>query len=153
VELLVRGICCLRPGMPGLSENIRVFSIVDRFLEHSRIFYFRAGGKRKVYLSSADWMPRNFYSRFETAFPIKDPALKKYIREVILANGLADNVKAWTFRSDGSYARVHRPSAANEIRSQFVFEVLAGKHYRDTILEHRMKPQEPPARPAAPAPS
>ncbi|MBI5244920.1 MAG: polyphosphate kinase 1 [Elusimicrobia bacterium] len=148
VDLLVRGICCLRPGMPGLSENIRVLSVVDRFLEHSRIFYFRSGGKRKVYLSSADWMPRNFYSRFETAFPIKDPALKKYIREVILANGLADNVKGWALRPDGAYARVQRPSSADEIRSQFVFEVLAGKHYRDTILEHRIKPADMIQRPS-----
>ena len=142
VELMVRGICCLRPGMQGLSENIRVVSVVDRFLEHSRIFYFRSGGKRKVYLSSADWMPRNFYSRFETAFPVKDPALKKYVREVILAKGLADNVKGWALRPDGTYLRAQRPAGAPEVRSQFVFEVLAGRHYRDTILEHRIPPKE-----------
>ncbi|MFA6028423.1 MAG: polyphosphate kinase 1 [Elusimicrobiota bacterium] len=139
VDLLVRGICCLRPGMAGLSENIRVFSIVDRFLEHSRVFYFRAGGKRLVYLASADWMPRNFYARFETAFPVKDTALRRYLREVVLAHGLHDNVKAWTLRPDGTYARVQRPHGTEPLRSQFFFERLARKHYRDTLLEHRIK--------------
>lgn len=137
IELLVRGICCLRPGVKGLSENIKVISVVDRFLEHSRIYYFRSGGARKIYLSSADWMPRNFFTRFEVAFPVKDPALKRYIRLVILRNGLDDNVKAWQLKSDGTYARVPTPKSGKAVRSQFLFESLARKRYRDTALQHR----------------
>jgi polyphosphate kinase len=139
VELIVRGICCLKPGIRGLSENIRVVSIIDRFLEHSRVFYFRAGGRGKVYLSSADWMPRNFYSRFEIAFPVKDPVLKRYIREVVLANSLADNVKSWHLRADGGYFKYALPAPGRGIRSQFVFEDLAMRHYKDTILAHRIR--------------
>ncbi|MBV9080743.1 MAG: RNA degradosome polyphosphate kinase, partial [Elusimicrobia bacterium] len=135
VELLVRGICCLRPGVKGLSENIRVVSVVDRFLEHSRVYYFRANGARKLYLSSADWMPRNFYSRYELAFPVRDPILKKYIREVVLATSLADNVRAWALKSDGTYERV--ATSGKEVRSQFLFEELAMSRYRNTVLAAR----------------
>lgn len=142
IELLVRGICCLRPGIRGLSENIRVVSVVDRFLEHSRIYYFRAGGKSKLYLSSADWMPRNFFTRFELAFPIKDPALRRYIREVILGQGLADNVKSWQLRPDGTYSRTPMPAPERRVRSQFLMENLAARHYKDTVLEHRGKAPE-----------
>ena len=81
-------------------------------------------------------MPRNFYARFEVAFPVKDHALRRYIRDVILANGLADNVKGWVLKPDGTYARLV-PTKKRHIRSQFIFEALARKHYRDTILEHR----------------
>jgi polyphosphate kinase len=137
IDLLVRGICCLRPGVKGLSENIRVLSVVDRFLEHSRIYYFRANGSKKMYLSSADWMPRNFFSRYEVAFPVKDPVLKRFIREVILANSLADNVKAWGLKPDGSYERVPTPTNGRLIRSQFIFEALARDRYRNTLLEVR----------------
>ena len=137
VDLLVRGLCCLRPGIAGMSENIRVVSVVDRFLEHSRIYYFRAGGQRKLYLSSADWMPRNFYSRYEVAFPVKDPQLKKYVHDTILGKGLADNQKAWVLRPDGSYARVTPGPGATLIRSQTFFEALARSDYRDTALFQR----------------
>jgi polyphosphate kinase len=139
IELLVRGICCLRPGIAGMSENIRVVSVVDRFLEHSRIYYFRAGGARKMYLSSADWMPRNFYSRYEVAFPIKDLQLKRYIRDTILGKGLADNQKAWQLKADGSYARVAPGPGAALVRSQTFFEALARSDYRDTALADRTK--------------
>ena len=139
VDLMVRGICCLRPGIAGMSENIRVVSVVDRFLEHSRIYYFRAGGARKLYLSSADWMQRNFYSRYEVAFPVKDLQLKRYIHDTILGKGLADNQKAWTLRPDGSYARVAPGAGATLIRSQTFFEALARSDYRDTALEKRDK--------------
>ena len=137
VELIVRGICCLRPGIKGMSENIRVVSVVDRFLEHSRIYYFRAGGVKKIYLASADWMPRNFYARHEIAFPIKDPILKKYLREVVLANSLADNVKGWVLKPDGNYARPSLAPEGKSIRSQTIFEALAKKRYRDTVLAER----------------
>jgi polyphosphate kinase len=139
VDLLVRGICCLRPGIAGMSENIKVVSIVDRFLEHSRIYYFRAGGARKIYLSSADWMPRNFYSRYEVAFPVKDATLKRYVKDTILAKGLADNQKAWLLKPDGAYARVAAASGAPLVRSQTFFEALARSDYRDTALEKRIK--------------
>ncbi len=146
VDLMVRGICCLRPGIQGLSENIRVLSVVDRFLEHSRIYYFRAGGTRRLYLSSADWMPRNFYSRYEVAFPIKDPHLKRYVHDTILGKGLADNQKAWMLKPDGSYARVVAGPGAAPVRSQTFFEALARSDYRDTALEQRGMKEPPPAR-------
>jgi len=139
IELLVRGICCLRPGIAGMSENIRVVSVVDRFLEHSRIYYFHAAGARKLYLSSADWMPRNFYSRYEVAFPVKDATLKRYIRDTILGKGLADNQKASSLKPDGSYARVQPGPGASPVRSQTFFEALARSDYRDTALEQRTK--------------
>jgi polyphosphate kinase len=142
IELLVRGICCLRPGVKGMSENIRVMSVVDRFLEHSRIYYFRANGEKKVYLSSADWMPRNFYRRYEVAFPIRDAILKRYIREVILANSWADNVKGWVLRSDGTYDRVTPPPSGRLMRSQFFFEELAQRRYKETILAQRLTAPE-----------
>ncbi len=137
VDLMVRGICCLLPGIKGLSENIRVVSVIDRFLEHSRIYYFRAAGEEKLYLSSADWMPRNFFTRYETAFPVKDSHIKNYIRDVILGNGLADNVKSWTLKADGAYARTAQTQAAKEIRSQMLFEALSKLDYKDTALAER----------------
>jgi len=139
IDLIVRGICCLRPGIKGLSENIKVTSIVDRFLEHSRVFYFRAGGAEKIYLSSADWMPRNFHSRFEIAFPIKDADLKRCVRDIILNVSLADNVKAWSLKADGTYEKVFPPHAGKTVRSQNVFESLAAIQYRGTVLEKRFR--------------
>ena len=106
VDLIVRGICCLRPGLPGVSERIRVVSVVDRFLEHSRIWFFEAGGKREMWLSSADWMPRNFIRRVEVAFPIEDSSLKDRIGEEILGTQLLDNVKARFLHPDGHYERI-----------------------------------------------
>jgi polyphosphate kinase len=105
IELIVRGVCALRPGVPGLSENIRVRSIVGRFLEHSRVFWFEHGGKPRLYLSSADWMERNFFRRVEVAFPVQNARLRARIR-ADLDTYLADTVNAWELRSDGSYARV-----------------------------------------------
>jgi polyphosphate kinase len=110
VDLIVRGICCLRPGVPGVSENIRVISIVGRFLEHSRIFYFSQGGNPLIYLSSADWMQRNFFSRVEVMFPVDDPDLRKRITDEILAASLNDNVNAWELRPDGTWKRRMPPS-------------------------------------------
>ena len=138
IELVVRGICCLRPGIKGLSENIRVVSVVDRFLEHSRVYYFRAGGIEKVYLSSADWMPRNFYTRYEIAFPVLDAALKRFVRDVVLGVSLADNVKARLLKPDGAYERLRPPPDGPVVRSQVLFEMLAREGYKGTILEHRI---------------
>ncbi len=113
IDLIVRGICCLRPGVPGTSDNIRVISIVDRFLEHARIFYFENGGKREVYLSSADWMPRNFQRRVEVMFPIEDDGLRDRVVDEILGIALVDDVKARRLLPDGTYVRVRPDGALN----------------------------------------
>jgi polyphosphate kinase len=125
IDLVIRGICCLRPGLPRISENIRVTSIVDKFLEHSRIFYFENGGDPEVFLSSADWMPRNLWRRIETVFPIEDPQIKARIINEILRIELADNVKARELSSDGTY---HRRVAGKDeplVRSQVALQQLA----------------------------
>ena len=101
----MRGICSLRPGIRGISDRIRVRSIVGRFLEHSRIFYFQNGGEPEVYLGSADWMPRNLHERVEVLFPLKDPLLRERVLHEILAAYLADNVKARFLQKDGRYLR------------------------------------------------
>jgi polyphosphate kinase len=131
IDLLVRGICCLQPGVPGQSENIRVTSTVDRFLEHARIFYFEAGGKQEVYLSSADWMPRNFVRRIEVMFPIDDETLRGRILNEILATQLADNVRARLLLPDGSYQRVVPGKDAQRVRSQERFMALARKRAQE----------------------
>jgi polyphosphate kinase len=152
IDLLVRGICCLRPGLPGVSENIQVLSVVDRFLEHARIFYFEAGGKREVYLSSADWMPRNFIRRVEVMFPIEDPGLRDRVVNEILTIALADNVKARRLLSDGSYERLKPASEREAVRSQQRFMELARAQAAGSAL-----PRQPAAssglllRPAAAA--
>ncbi|MBM3347976.1 MAG: RNA degradosome polyphosphate kinase, partial [Betaproteobacteria bacterium] len=105
IDLLVRGVCALRPGIPGLSEHIRVRSIIGRFLEHSRIFYFQGGGEENVYLSSADWMERNFFRRIEFCVPILDHKLKKRIIREGLRAYLADNTQAWEMDAEGRYQR------------------------------------------------
>jgi polyphosphate kinase len=111
VDLLVRGICCLRPGLPGVSENIRVRALVDRFLEHARIFVFEAGGANEVYAASADWMQRNFQRRVEVMFPIEDPRLKARVVDEILALELSDDVKSHQLMPGGVYERV--PAGTN----------------------------------------
>ncbi len=115
IDLIVRGICCLRPGVPGVSDNIRVISIVDRFLEHARIFSFENGGKREVYLSSADWMPRNFQRRVEVMFPIEDEGLRDRVFDEILGIALMDNVKSRRLGPDGIYTRVRPEGATNGV--------------------------------------
>jgi polyphosphate kinase len=106
IDLIIRGVCALRPGVPGLSENIRVRSIVGRFLEHSRVFYFLNDGAEDVYLASADWMDRNFFRRIETCFPVLDPKLRKRVINEGLEPYLKDNVQACTMDADGCYHRV-----------------------------------------------
>ncbi|MBB71854.1 MAG: polyphosphate kinase 1 [Legionellales bacterium] len=118
IDLIVRGVCSLRPGVPGLSDNIQVRSIVGRFLEHSRVFYFLNGGDEIIYSGSADWMERNLYHRVEVCFPIEDEALKQQIKQDCLLNYLADNTESWALQADGSYKRVKRgkkpPHSAQE---------------------------------------
>ncbi len=135
VDLLVRGICCLRPGVAGVSEKIRVRALVDRFLEHARCFYFRNGGSEEVYGSSADWMPRNFRRRVEVMYPILDEAVRRRVIDEILGTMWSDNVKAWSLRSDGSYSRLV-PKDEEVVRSQQRFMEITRERARetDTIL-------------------
>ena len=130
VDLLVRGVCCLRSRVPGVSDHITVRSIVGRLLEHSRIFRFENGGKPELYLSSADWMPRNFFRRVETCFPIEDPALRTQI-EQLLDVYWKDNVKAREQNSEPTYAR--RPVDADRIEAQVSFLEQAMKRKRADI--------------------
>jgi polyphosphate kinase len=105
IDLVVRGICCLRPGVPGVSENIRVRSIVGRFLEHSRVFHFHADGSELTYCASADWMQRSFFSRVEASFPIEDARLRARVVQEGIEAHLADDVQAWVLQPDGKYRR------------------------------------------------
>jgi polyphosphate kinase len=106
IDLLVHGICCLRPGLEGVSERIRVISVVDRFLEHSRVFAFGTGDRTEMYLASADWMPRNFQRRVEVMFPVEDPAIRQRLLDAVLGFYLRDNVKSRRLLVDGHYLRV-----------------------------------------------
>jgi polyphosphate kinase len=130
IDLIVRGICCLRPKMPGLSENIRVISIVGRFLEHSRIFYFENAGQPKVFLSSADWMPRNFYRRIELAFPVENPTLRDQIINEVLPSFLHDRVKARELQSDGSYRRLKPEGSEPRAQAQWHFREVSRERTR-----------------------
>ena len=105
IKLNIRGVCCLRPGVKGLSENITVVSIVDRFLEHARILYFRHGGSPQVYISSADWMPRNLDRRIELLIPIHDHQCTQKLTETLRCY-FKDNTNCWLMHPDGSYARI-----------------------------------------------
>jgi polyphosphate kinase len=119
IDLVVRGICCLVPGVPGLSENIRVRSIVGRFLEHARAYYFENhGGQPHIYLGSADWMPRNFFRRVEVVFPVEDEALRHRILDDVLAVQLLDTENARVLRADGAYVPVERTAAQPVLASQ-----------------------------------
>lgn len=126
IDLIVRGICCLRPGIPGLSENIRVRSIIGRFLEHTRIYHFHHAGEDLVYCASADWMDRNLFNRVETCFPVNDPKLKKQILEEGLHFYLRDNTQAWILNADGIYRRAE-PAAGEEpfLAQQALLEALS----------------------------
>ncbi len=122
IDLNVRGVCCLRPGVPGISENIRVVSILDRYLEHSRIVYFHAGGKELVLISSADWMPRNLLRRVELLVPVEDAVAKQRLKEVLLSY-TRDNVKGRCLQSDGRYDRVRpKPNEPHHRHQQHMYE-------------------------------
>ena len=135
IDLIVRGICSLRPGIPGLSENIRVISVIGRFLEHSRVYYFENGGSEEFFCGSADWMPRNLFERCEVVFPIRDPQLCARIRDEILAAYLADTVKARWLDGEGVYHYVRDTEKQRpEFSSQDFFMLLAeGKVSIDEI--------------------
>ena len=105
IDLIIRGMCCLRPGVPDLSENIRVMSIVGRFLEHSRIFHFRNGGDDEIYIGSADWMARNLDRRVEVVIPVISPDIRKTLRDDVLRVLLEDNQQAWDLDAQGVYTR------------------------------------------------
>lgn len=143
IQLNVRGICRLRPGIKGLSENIQVVSIVDQFLEHSRLFHFANNGENEIYLSSADWMPRNLDRRIELLFPIDDPAGKKRLMEA-LDLYFRDNVKSWALQPDGSYERIdpgnHKKVRAQEFLCQRAIEE---EKNIDKAIPADLKPQKP----------
>ena len=125
IDLIVRGVCMLRPGVAGVSENVTVRSVVGRFLEHSRIFYFANDGSEEVYIGSADWMYRNLNRRVEVAVPVRDANLRKYLKETVLDTYLRDNVKARVLREDGTYARVEPGPGEERVSSQDYFQQQA----------------------------
>jgi polyphosphate kinase len=133
IDLVIRGTCCLKPGISDFSTNIRVISVVDKFLEHSRIFYFENAGASEVFLGSADWMPRNFFRRIEVMFPVEDARLKTRLTEELLQLVLRDNVKARQLQSDGTYIRVRPADGEPVLRSQTTFQALARESAREAI--------------------
>jgi len=156
IDLIVRSICCLRPKVPGVSEFIRVISIVGRFLEHSRIYYFENGGQPEVYLSSADWMPRNFLRRVEVAFPIETPLLRDHITNEVLPRFLDDRVKARALQPDGSYRRLKPEGLEHRSQAQWHFREVTRERAKrqgrtkpppaDKLIPITIAPEEPPRR-------
>ena len=148
IRLVVRGICCLRPGIPGVSENIEVTSIVDRYLEHTRIFYFHHGGDELVFVSSADWMPRNLFRRVESMFPIEDPELRDRTRDELLGISFSDTAACWRLRSDGTYEKVAPEDGAPARRSQLAYIEQARKAglksipYESALRQPRNRPSK-----------
>jgi polyphosphate kinase len=125
VELNVRGMCCLRPGIPGVSENITEQSVVGRFLEHSRIYWFRNGGEDEVLLGSADLMPRNLNRRVEIIFPVQDAGIRRRIRDEILPTYFADNQKTRTLAADGSWTQITPAEGEEPLNAQEWFVAQA----------------------------
>ncbi|HMF11324.1 MAG TPA: polyphosphate kinase 1 [Gemmataceae bacterium] len=140
IDLVCRGICALRPGVPGVSDNIRVVSIVDRFLEHSRIFYFGNGGEPQVYIGSADWMDRNLSRRVEVVWPVEQPDLKQRLIREVLGTLMADNVKSRELLPDGSYRRVAAEPNQPRVRSQERFLELATQNASRRLIEFQPPP-------------
>ena len=139
IDLIVRGICGLRPGLPGVSENITVRSIVGRFLEHSRLIYVANGGEGRVYMSSADWMPRNLNERVELLFPIDDPEHVVRIKSA-LDLMLRDNQKAHLMRCDGTYRRADKRGRNINSQEDFYREARAAAKQLEITLDQRLKP-------------
>jgi polyphosphate kinase len=145
IELLVRGICALRPGIRGISDRIRVRSIVGRFLEHSRIYYFENGGEPEVYLGSADWMPRNLHERVEVLFPLKNPLLRDRVIHEILAAFLADNVKTRFLQNDGRYLRPWQSPQGRSKRPPQGAAAFSAQEFFMGLAEGVKTPEEIPA--------
>ena len=140
IDLIVRGMCCLRPGVPGLSDNIRVRSIIGRFLEHSRVFYFANGGDEEILCGSADWMPRNFFRRVEVIYPVLDPNLRAQLKNEVLLAALADNTKAREIKPDGTHKRVDSGSGTP-------------RAYQKELLQSRVSSAKSAAKAASGTPS
>jgi polyphosphate kinase len=132
IDLIVRGVCMLRPGVPGLSENIRVRSIVGRFLEHSRVMYFANDGNEEIYIGSADWMHRNLSRRVEVVAPIDDARMRAYLKDEVLQAYLRDNVNARLLHADGTYQPLERSVDEEPFDSQTYFE---GRDFNFSVIE------------------
>ena len=129
IDMIVRGVCCLRPGIPGISETIKVRSIIGQFLEHSRLYYFENGGSPEVYIGSADLMERNLDRRVEVLCPVNDPAMRQLLRDAVLEVLLSDTDRAWTLQTNGSYARAKAPEGVPPLNSQrFLMHWYAAQH-------------------------
>lgn len=144
IELVVRGICALRPGVRGLSDRIRVRSIVGRFLEHSRIYYFENGGAPEVYVGSADWMSRNLHERVEVLFPVKDPLLRERVVNEILSTYFADNVKARFLQSDGRYLRSWQSARGRAKRPPRGAAAFSAQDFLIALAEGKKSPEDIP---------
>jgi polyphosphate kinase len=145
IDLLVRGICSLRPGVRGVSDNIQVRSIVGRFLEHSRIYYFFNAGEEEIYLGSADWMPRNLYERVEVIFPVKDELLRERVKQEILDAYLADNRKARILQSDGNYKRVWQIAGKRKLPANV--PSFSAQDFLIGVAEGKLSPEAIPVTP------
>ena len=144
IDLIIRGICCLVPGLPGISENIRVRSLVGTFLEHARIFYFSNDGHEELYMGSADWMPRNLDRRVEIVFPIEDEELKKKAKHILDVQ-LADTAKARCLLKDGSYQKVDRRGRGFlEAQKQFCQEAMESRKEEKKIPGRCFEPGKAP---------
>jgi polyphosphate kinase len=144
IELLVRGICSLRPGIRGISDRIQVRSIVGRFLEHSRIYYFENGGEPEVYMGSADWMNRNLHERVEVLFPLKNPLLRDRVVHEILAAYMADNVKTRILQSDGRYLRPWQSARGRSKRPPRGAAAFSAQDFLIGLAEGTKTPEEIP---------
>jgi polyphosphate kinase len=142
IDIACRGICSLRPGIEGVSDNIRVISVVDRFLEHSRIFYFENAGNPEVYVGSADWMDRNLSRRVEVVFPVEQADLRQRVIDILKIT-LADNVKARELLSDGTYQRVKPENSVPPLRSQQRFLELAAEGVRPAAVPEPVPEPKP----------
>jgi polyphosphate kinase len=128
IDLIVRGVCALRPGLPGISDNISVRSVVGRFLEHSRVFYFYNGGAEDVYLSSADWMDRNFFRRIESCLPVLEPRLKKRVIREGLKAYLSRDIEMWEMDSNGQYKHRKGKRGKSGHAQTLLLDMLAARH-------------------------